>query len=85
MYAAGYPGWLWTYGVSDWLQRTQDVDRMLRGEADTPRLLKLYGVDYVVLGPQEVAGRRESRAYWDAHANRVYENGDYVVYQVSHP
>jgi hypothetical protein len=81
--AAGYPGWLWTYGLADWLQRTQDVDRMLRGEPDTPRLLKTYGVDYVVLGPQEVGGRRASRAYWDAHATTVYKDGDYVVYQVS--
>jgi hypothetical protein len=80
---AGYAGWLWTYGLSDWLQRTQEVDRMLQGDPETPRLMRTYGVDYVVLGPQEVDGRRASRAYWDAHGLRVYQDGGYVVYRVS--
>jgi uncharacterized membrane protein len=79
---AGYPGWLWTYGLADWGQRTQDVDLMLRGGPGTPALLSAYGVDYVVLGPQEVNGHRASRAYWDAHARRVYSSGEYTVYQV---
>jgi hypothetical protein len=80
---AGYAGWLWTYGLPDWVQRTQNVDRMLQGEPDTPRLLRTYGVDYVVLGPQEVGGHRANRAYWDAHGRLVYEDGDYAVYRVS--
>jgi hypothetical protein len=80
---AGYAGWLWTYGLTDWLQRTQEVDRMLQGDPETPRLMRTYGVDYVVLGPQEVDGRRASRAYWDAHGLRVYQDGGYVVYRVS--
>jgi hypothetical protein len=79
---AGYPGWLWTYGLSDWAQRTQDVDTMLQGAPGTPELLRAYGVDYVVLGPQEVGGHRASRAYWDAHARRVYSSSGYTVYEV---
>jgi hypothetical protein len=79
---AGYPGWLWTYGLADWGQRTQDVDTMLRGEQGTVELARAYGVDYVVLGPQELGGHHASSAYWDAHARRVYSSGGYTVYQV---
>ena len=79
---AGYPGWLWTYGLNDWAQRTQDVDTMLQGAPGTPELLRAYGVDYVVLGPQEVSGHRASLAYWDAHARRVYSSSGYTVYEV---
>jgi uncharacterized membrane protein len=80
---AGYPGWLWTYGLSDWAQRTQDVDLMLAGQPGTPGLLRAYGVDYVVLGPQEVNGHKASRAYWEAHAKLVYSSAEYAVYQVT--
>jgi hypothetical protein len=79
---AGYPGWLWTYGLADWSQRTQDVDLMLRGDPSTPALLRAYGVDYVVLGPQEINGHRASPAYWETHGRRVYSSGGYTVYEV---
>jgi hypothetical protein len=80
---AGYPGWLWTYGLSDWAQRTQDVDLMLAGQPGTPGLVRAYGVDYVVLGPQELGGHKAGRAYWEAHAKLVYSSAGYAVYQVS--
>jgi len=80
---AGYPGWLWTYGLSDWQQRTQDVDLMLKGAPGTPALLRSYRVDYVVIGPQEVNGHRANSAYWDAHARLVYSSSAYAVYQVA--
>jgi hypothetical protein len=79
---AGYPGWLWTYGLSDWAQRTQDVDTMLRGGDGTAELLRTYGVDFVVLGPQELNGHHASLSYWAAHARRVYSSSGYTVYQV---
>ena len=79
---AGYPGWLWTYGLSDWQQRTQNVERMLQGDPDTPRLLRQYGVKYVVLGPQELAEFKADQPYWEAHAQRVYQTDGYTVYRV---
>lgn len=78
----GYPGWLWTYGLLDWGQKTADADSMLRGEAGTAQLLHRYGVSYVVLGPQELIGHHASQAYWDSHAERVYSTGAYTVYRV---
>jgi hypothetical protein len=78
----GYGGWLWTYGLTDWPQRTSDAERMLRGDPATPALLKQYGVDYVVLGPQEVAGVGANQAYFQATARLVYSSGGYSVYRV---
>ena len=79
----GYGGWLWTYGLTDWAQRTSDAERMLRGDPATPALLKQYGVDYVLLGPQELGGVGASQAYYQTTARLVYSSGGYSVYRVS--
>jgi hypothetical protein len=77
----GYGGWLWTYGLADWGQRTEDAQRMLKGEPATPALLRRYGVDYVLIGPQEL-GAGANQAYFDGIAERVYASGGYTVYRV---
>ena len=78
----GYPGWLWTYGLPDYVQKGADDKRILDGDPSTPELVKQYGVDYVMIGPQELP-RGASRAYWDEHGTLVYDNGEYAVYRVS--
>ena len=78
----GYAGWLWTYGLADWGQRTSDAERMLRGDPATPALLRSYGVDYVVIGPQELSGVGANAAYFARTAVRVYSSGGYTVYRV---
>ena len=77
----GYPGWLWTYGLPDYIQKGQDEKRILDGDPATPDLVRRYGVDYVMIGPQEIP-RGASRAYWDQHGTLVYKNGEYAVYKV---
>ncbi len=78
----GYPGWLWTYGLPDYVQKGADDKRILDGDPSTPELVRQYGVDYVMIGPQELP-RGASRAYWDEHGTLVYDNGEYAVYRVS--
>ena len=78
----GYPGWLWTYGLADYVQKGADDKRILDGDVATPELVKKYGVDYVMIGPQEIP-RGASRAYWDEHGTKVYDDGAYTVYRVS--
>jgi hypothetical protein len=78
----GYPGWLWTYGLPDFVQKGQDLKRILDGDVSTPDLVRKYGVDYVMIGPQEIP-RGASRAYWEEHGTLVYDNGEYAVYRVS--
>jgi len=77
----GYPGWLWTYGLADYVQKQQDDKKILAGDPAALDLARKYGVDYVMIGPQEVP-RGGSRAYWDDHATLVYDDGEYAVYRV---
>jgi hypothetical protein len=79
---AGYAGWLWTYGLADWATRESDVQRMLRGDPATVGLLRQYGVDYVVIGPQELSGVGANQTYFASMGTQVYSGGGYTVYRV---
>ncbi len=78
----GYPGWLWTYGLADYVQKGADDKKILDGDPSAMDLVKKYGIDYVMIGPQEIP-RGASRAYWDAHGKLVYDDGEYAVYRVA--
>jgi hypothetical protein len=77
-----YPSWLWTYGISDYATKQSDVERMLRGDPQTPDLVRRYHVDYVVLGPQERSDQYHGNVdYWRAHATQVREDGQYLLFK----
>jgi uncharacterized membrane protein len=79
----GYPGWLWTYGVGDFVQKGVDERLILQGAQSTPDLVDKYGVTYVLIGPQELADPRNANVeYWSQHGTLVYNNGEYSVYEV---
>ena len=78
---SGYPGWLWTYGLSDYVARSADEKKIIDGDPAAMDLVRKYGVDYVMIGPQEIP-RGGSRAYWDDHGTLVYDDGEYAVYRV---
>src|SRR5438067_9261603 len=48
----GYPGHIWTHGI-DSGPREADIKRIYAGSPNAPALLAKYGVDYVVVDPQE--------------------------------
>jgi len=50
----GYPGHIWSQGL-DAGTREEDIARMYRGGPDAPELIRRYGVDYVMYGPEEAA------------------------------
>ncbi|HSS60751.1 MAG TPA: hypothetical protein VLK30_04760 [Candidatus Limnocylindrales bacterium] len=77
----GYPGWLWTYGLADYVQKEADDKRILDGDPSAMELVSKYGIDYVMIGPQEIP-RGASRSYWDSHGTLVYDDGEYAVYRV---
>jgi hypothetical protein len=80
---SGYPGWLWTYGLRDYARKQADEAAILRGDQNTPDLVDRYGVNYVLIGPQELApSRAASQAYWQRNGTLVYSNGEYFVYRV---
>ena len=78
----GYPGWLWTYGLPDYVEKGGDEKLILDGDATAGDLVRKYGIDYVLIGPQELV-RGASRAYWDVHGRLVFDDGEYSVYRVS--
>jgi hypothetical protein len=82
----GYPGWIWTYGISDWTGREQDVQAMFQGRPEAESLLRRYAVEYVVIGPQEREPPFSANdAYWQSHGALVYSNSEYHVYRIGQP
>jgi len=77
----GYPGWLWTYGLADYVKKGEDLKLILDGDPSAMELVRKYHVDYVMIGPQEIP-RGASRAYWEEHGTLVYDDGGYAVYRV---
>jgi hypothetical protein len=79
----GYPGWIWTYGISDWVGHEQDVQTMLQGRPEALDLVRRYNVKYVVIGPQELAAPfSASEVYWQSNGVLVYSNAEYHVYKI---
>jgi hypothetical protein len=79
----GYPGWIWTYGITDWIGREMDVQAMFQGRPEAADLLRRYKVEYVVIGPQErEAPFSANDVYWQSNAVLVYSNSEYHVYKI---
>jgi hypothetical protein len=79
----GYPGWLWTYGLADYVQKDIDARLILQGAPSTPQLIVKYNIGYVLIGPQELADPRNANvAYWKQHGKLVYSDGEYALYKV---
>jgi len=64
------------------VQKSEDDKKILDGDPSAMELVRKYGVDYVMIGPQEIP-RGASHAYWDVHGTRVYDDGEYAVYRVA--
>ena len=80
---SGYPGWLWTYGLGDYVRKQAAEAAILRGDQNTADLVDRYNVSYVLIGPQELAtNRAASQTYWQQHGTLAYANGEYYVYRV---
>jgi hypothetical protein len=78
----GYPGWLFTYGLADYIQKGTDDKLILAGDPSAPDLIRKYGVTYVLIGPQELdPAVGANAAYWAQHGQLVYDNGEYRVYR----
>jgi hypothetical protein len=79
----GYPGHIWSQGL-DAGARQADIERIYAGEPEVGTLLRDYGVDFILVGPQE---RRDLRVD-DAFLERfplVGRHGHYELRQVTRP
>ncbi|HEV7521768.1 MAG TPA: hypothetical protein VGP89_11770 [Candidatus Angelobacter sp.] len=76
----GYPGWMWSRGL-DYSQRNRDIERIYSGGLEAEALLRQYNVDYVLIGPLELAAFRVNEQFWSKY-KRVSPPGAYRVYQI---
>jgi len=75
----GYPGHIWTHGLQ-FVQREGEIKRIYLGAPDAEQLIRKYGIEYLVVGPQE----RIVTAVNDQFVNRfqkVGEVGEYKLYK----
>ena len=77
----GYPGWMWSRGLN-YSQREADIQRIYSGAPEADALLRQYGVEYVLIGPAELASLKVNEQFWSRYA-RLSQAGAYRVYQTS--
>jgi hypothetical protein len=76
----GYPGWMWSRGLN-YTERGADIQRIYSGGPEAEALLRRYNVDYVLVGPAELASLKVNEPFWSQHA-MVSQAGAYRVYQI---
>jgi hypothetical protein len=77
----GYPGHIWTHGL-DFGPREAEIKLIYGGAPDAPALLEKYGVDYVVVGPQEVGIVHPNLDFFSRYPE-VANIGEYHLYKVT--
>jgi len=76
----GYPGWMWSRGL-DYSERSADIERIYSGAPDAEALLRKYNVDYVLVGPTELASFKVNEQFWSRY-KMLSQAGAYRVYQI---
>lgn len=74
-----YPGHLSSHGI-DYREREEDVKRMYRGGPDAMGLLEKYGIEYVVISPEE-REMNPNTSFFSRFAV-VAQSGEYRVYKI---
>jgi hypothetical protein len=76
----GYPGHIWTHGI-DFGQREADIKKIYSGAPDAASLLSKYGVDYVVIDPQEHSVMPVNTDFFSRYPE-VVKIGEYHLYKI---
>jgi hypothetical protein len=76
----GYPGHIWTHGI-DFGPRETDIKKIYSGSPDATSLLSKYGVDYVVIDPQEHSVMPVNDAFFSRYPE-VAKIGEYHLYKI---
>lgn len=77
----GYPGWMWSRGLN-YSQRNADIESIYSGAPAAGALLRRYGVDYVLVGPQELASFKVDETFWSQYT-KVAQSGPYRLYKIN--
>jgi hypothetical protein len=76
----GYPGWMWSRGL-DYSERSADIQRIYSGAPEAETLLRKYNVNYVLVGPMELASFTVNEQFWSKYKT-LSQAGAYRVYQI---
>ena len=77
----GYPGHIWTHGI-DFGARETDIKKIYSGAPDAASLLAKYGVDYVVIDPQEHSVMTVNTDFFRRYPE-VAKVGEYHLYKIA--
>jgi hypothetical protein len=76
----GYPGHIWTHGLQ-FVQREGEIKRIYLGAPDADQLIRKYGIEYLVLGPQERVVTPVNEIFL-TRFQKVGEVGEYKLYKI---
>jgi hypothetical protein len=76
----GFDAWMWSRGL-DFSQRSADIQLIYSGSAGAEDLLKQYHIEYVLLGPAELATGKVNESFW-AGQNQAIRFGVYRLYKI---
>lgn len=76
----GYPGHIWTHGL-EFMQRESEIKRIYLGSPDAPQLIRTYGIEYAVVGPQESLVTHVNEQFF-TRFEKVGEVGGYTLYKI---
>ena len=76
----GYPGHIWTHGL-EFVQRESEIKRIYLGSPDAELLIRNYGIQYAVVGPQEQIVTRVNDQFF-SRFEKVGEVGEYRLYKI---
>jgi hypothetical protein len=76
----GYPGHIWTHGL-EFVQRESEVKRIYLGGPGAEQLIRNYGIDYAVVGPQEKIVTQVNDLFF-SRFEKVGEVGEYKLYKI---
>ena len=76
----GYPGHIWTHGL-EFVQRESEIRRIYLGSPDADQLIRTYGIQYAVVGPQEGMVTHVNEQFF-TRFEKVGEVGGYKLYKI---
>lgn len=78
----GYRGWMWTYGIND-AQRFDDIKAIYRGAPQADRLIRSYGINYIVVGPEERYEFDVNQKYFEENYPIFHQINSTTIYAVN--
>ena len=75
----GYPGWLWTRGIS-YGDRERNLQAFYQNPEQFRNILKLYNAKYILIDPTAIYDWKANTAEFDATYKLLFRKGQYSLY-----